>query len=181
VLVFSAWAVRYATAHEQPKSLRDPIPRLYNTLQFILNSYKFMSWVQSALQEDTLLRFHIGPKTVYLVTGPQGIRTIFGRELVYNVTNQEKMTCYALPALYRMNAAEVRRWEHDKSGVAKVPIPGTEHMPSRQRLWFKYEHIYSEYLGKPQYMKPLADMFLQSLEHTLDQYLTDSWTHVSIH
>ncbi|KAH9893770.1 putative cytochrome P450 [Xylariomycetidae sp. FL2044] len=163
-----------------PKSLWDPIPGLFNTVQFISNNYRLMTRVQSAMRNETLLRMNLGSKRIYLVTGLQGIRTVFSRDFVHSITNQEQMTRFAFPTLYRMNAAEVKRWEQDKSGVAKVPIPGTEDIPARQRLWFNYEHIYAEYLGKPQYMRPLASRFFQDFGRTLERYPSNDWTSISI-
>lgn len=163
-----------------PKALWDPIPRVYNTLQFMSNNHKFMVRVQNALQDNTLLRFYLGPKTVYLVVGPQSIRGIFGREMVHMVTNQEQMTLYALPTLYKMNRNEVKRWEDDKTGITKAPIPGTEGTPTRQRLWYTYEHIYTEYLGRPQYMKPLVDAFSRSLGQALERYPPGEWVMVDV-
>ncbi|KAK8077949.1 hypothetical protein PG996_004119 [Apiospora saccharicola] len=58
-----------------------------------------------------------------------------------------------------MNPTEVRRWEADRSGVTKTPIPGTEGVPSRQRVSYNYEHIYAE---------------------LLDGYPADEWSTVSI-
>ncbi|KAK8134462.1 cytochrome P450 [Apiospora sp. TS-2023a] len=163
-------------------TLSDPIPGVYNTLQFMFNNHRFMTRAQTALQRGrrNILRFSLGPKTVYLVAGHQNIRAVFGRDLVHDVTNQEQMTRYALPTLYKMNPAEVRRWEADRSGVTKTPILGTEGVPSRQRLWYNYEHIYAEYLGKPQYMKPLIKMYSHDLDELLDCYPTDEWSTVSI-
>lgn len=167
-------------ARSGPKALRDPIPHVYNTLQFMSNNHKFMTRVQSALKDSNLLRFYLGPKTVYLVAGEQGIRGIFGRDMVHTVTNQEQMTRYALPTLYKMNRGEIKRWEDDKSGVAKSPIPGTEGMPTRQRLWYTYEHIYTEYLGRPQYTKPLVDAFRRNLGQTLERYPVGEWAEVNV-
>ncbi|KAI1084640.1 putative cytochrome P450 [Whalleya microplaca] len=172
--------VSHFGAREGPQTLRDPIPHLFNTLQFMFNNHKFMIRVRNALRDSNIIRFYLGPKTVYLVAGPQSIKAMFGRELVHDVTNQEQMTRYALPTLYKMNPDEVRRWENDKTGVTKVPIPGTEGLPLRQRLWFMYEHIYTEYLGKPQYMRPLVDTFRRSLSQALERYPTTEWTTVSI-
>ncbi|KAI1270024.1 putative cytochrome P450 [Xylariaceae sp. FL1019] len=165
---------------EGPKSLGDPIPGLFNTIQFIRNNHKFMSRVQNAMRGESLLRFNLGNQKVYLVAGSQGIRTVFGREMIHNVTNQEQMTRFTLPTLYKMNADEVQRWEQDKSGVAKVPRSGTEDVPSRERLWYNYEHIYTEYLGKPQYIKPLIAIFQQNFEQRLNRYPTGEWTSISI-
>ncbi|KAI0398722.1 putative cytochrome P450 [Xylaria palmicola] len=112
-----------------------------------------MTRVQDSMRDETLIRLNLGPKVVYLVTGSQGIRTVFGRELIHSVTNQEQMTRFALPMLYRMNAAK--------------------------RLWYNYEHTYSEYLSKPRCIKPLVSMFRQNFEQTLDHHPTN-WTSITI-
>lgn len=176
---FALLISRFRTA-SGPKALSDPIPHVYNTLQFMSNNHKFMARVQSALQDNGLLRFYLGPKTVYLVAGPQGIRSMFEREMIHTVTNQEQMTRYALPTLYKMNRDEIKRWEDDKTGVAKTPIPGTESTPTRQRLWYMYEDIYTEYLGRPQYTKPLVDAFSRNLGQALERYPLDEWVTLSV-
>lgn len=88
-------------------------------------NHRFMTGAQAALQRErhNILRFSLGPKTVYLVAGQENVRAVFGRDLVHDVTNQEQMTRYALPTLYMMDPAGVRRWEADRSGVTKTPIP----------------------------------------------------------
>lgn len=162
-------------------TLRDPIPGLFNTVQFVFNNHRFIRRVQDALLRGghSLVRFHLGPKEVYIVAGSQNIKAVFSHDLVHEVTNQEQMTRYALPTLYKMNAEEVRRWENDRSGVTKVPIPGTEDTPTQNRLWYTYEHIYMEYIGKPQFLKPLVSQFGQDLVRALERYPTDKWTTVS--
>lgn len=179
-IAFAFLLSRIKTSGKKPHSLRDPIPGIFNALQFMFNNHKFMIRVQNALQDSNLVRFYLGSKPVYLAVGPQSIRAMFGRELVHCVTNQEQMTRFALPTLYRMNREEVRRWEADTSGAAKVPIAGTESMPPRQRLWFNYEHIYAEYLGRPRYMKPLVERFKHDLGRALERYPTGKWTTVSV-
>lgn len=171
VLVFSALIVQSDRDPDGPKRLWHPIPG-FNTFQFITNSYKFMTRVQRSIRRETFLRLNLGFKAVYFVSGTQGIQTVFGRELIHSVTNQEQFTRFALPTLYRMTAAEAQRWEQDKSGLARMPIPGTD-IPPRQRFWYNYEHIYSEYLGKPQYIKPPVSKYCQGLGGTLDRYPTD--------
>lgn len=161
-------------------SLQDPIPHVYNTLQFISNNHKFMARVQRASQSSSLLRFYLGPQTVYLVTGPRGIKSMFSRDMIHTVTNQDQMTQFALPTLYRMTKAEVQRWKDDKSGVAKTPITGTESTPTRQRLWFMYEHIYAEFLGEARYLKPIAEGFDRNLKAVLGSYPAKEWTTISV-
>lgn len=173
-VIFQSWT------NEKSSSLQDPIPHVYNTLQFMLNNHKFMARVQRASQKASLLQFYLGPQTVYLVTGPRGIKDMFGRDMVHTVTNQEQMTQFALPTLYKMNKHEVQRWKDDKSGVAKIPIVGTESTPTRQRLWFMYEHIYAEYLGEAKYFKPIAERFDQNLNELLSSYPIGQWTSISV-
>lgn len=100
--------------------------------------------------------------------------------MVHTVTNQEQMTRYALPTLYKMSRDEIKRWEDDKTGVAKAPIAGTESTPTRQRLWYTYEHIYTEYLGRPQYIKPLVSAFSQDLGQALECYPSGEWVTVDV-
>lgn len=168
-------------ANGSPDSLSDPIPGLSNTIQFMSNNAKFMNRVQRALKGGrNIIRFHLEPKTVYLVAGTSNVKAVFGRDLVHQVTNQEQMTRYALPTLYKMNSAEVQRWEDDRSGVTKTPIPGYENVPTRQRLWYNYEHIYAEYIGRPQYIKPLFSIFNDNLVQVLGQVPKEQWTTLSI-
>ncbi|KAH7318291.1 cytochrome P450 [Stachybotrys elegans] len=170
-----------ASPGPRPKALRDPIPGIFNTVQFASNNDKFMKRIKNVIEAGhSIVRFSLGPKTVYLVVGAQNIRTFFSRDLVHDITNQEQMTRFALPTLYKMKADEVRRWEEDNSGVTKTPIRGTEHIPARQRLWYNYEHIYAEYLGKQQYVRPLVAMFTRNLGQVLQSYPTDQWTTISI-
>ncbi|KAI0144819.1 putative cytochrome P450 [Pestalotiopsis sp. NC0098] len=168
-------------ANSSPDFLNDPIPGLFNTVQFMSNNAKFMGRVQKALKGGrNIIRFHLGPKTVYLVAGPSNVKAVFGRDLVHQVTNQEQMTHYALPTLYKMNPREVQRWADDRSGVTKTPIPGFENVPSRQRLWYNYEHIYAEYIGRPQYIKALVSIFHDNMVQVLDQYPKEQWTILSV-
>lgn len=168
-------------ANGSPDSLNDPIPGMFNTLQFMMNNEKFMNRVQKALKGGrSIIRFYLGPKTVYLVAGPSNVRAVFSRDLVHQVTNQEQMTHYALPTLYKMNPKEVQRWANDRSGVTKTPISGHENVPTRQRLWYNYEHIYAEYIGRPQYMKPLVSIFNNNLVQVLDQIPKGQWTTLSV-
>lgn len=178
VILFS-WVFQNRNDEGVP-SLRDPIPYVYNTLQFMLNNHKFMNRVQHAAKNNPLLRFYLGPQTVYLVTGSRGIKDMFGRDLVHTVTNQEQMTQFALPTLYKMNKSEVQRWKDDKSGVAKTPVKGTESTPTRQRLWFMYEHIYAEYLGEARHFKPIAERYDQNLNEALSSYPAEKWTSISV-
>lgn len=178
VILFS-WIFKDRIDGKVP-SLRDPVPHVYNTLHFMLNNHKFMTRVQHASKNNPLLRFYLGPQTVYLVTGSRGIKAIFSREVIHAVTNQEQMTQFALPTLYKMNKSEVQRWKDDKSGVAKIPIVGTESIPTRQRLWFMYEHIYAEYLGEARYLKPIAERFDQNLNEVLSSYPVGKWTSISV-
>lgn len=139
-----------------------------------------MTRVEHASKNSPLLRFYLGPQTVYLITGSRGIKDMFGRDMIHTLTNQEQMTQFALPTLYKMDKSEVQRWKDDKSGVAKVPIAGTEGVPTRQRLWFMYEHIYAEYLGEARFFRPIAERFGENFSEALSVYPAEKWTSISV-
>ncbi|KAI0199876.1 hypothetical protein F4808DRAFT_461273 [Astrocystis sublimbata] len=73
ILTISFLAHRYysssSPAASGPKTLVDPIPRLFNMLQFMLFNHRFMSRAQAALRggnyNTSLLRFNLGPKKAF--------------------------------------------------------------------------------------------------------------------
>ncbi|KAH7322417.1 putative cytochrome P450 [Stachybotrys elegans] len=180
-LLLLIFALQVARREDGPPTLNDPIPGIFNALQFMFDNNTFMLRVQRALKNNNLMRFYIIRKPVYLATGPAAVKAMFGRELMHHVTNQEQMVLFAMPTLQKMNREEVRRWVDDKSGATKTPLPGTaEGIPQRQRLWYTYEHIHVEYLGKPQNLHPLVNLFSSKMELALERYPIGQWVTVSV-
>ncbi|KAI0015380.1 putative cytochrome P450 [Xylariomycetidae sp. FL0641] len=124
-------------APARPPSLRDPIPRLFNTLQFVL-------WNHASMRRASRALLH---RTAAAPALPPGRR------------HRVQMTRLALPTLYHMSARE------------------------RRRLWYNYEHIYAEYLGRPRFLRPLVARFRGALARVLlDGFPGSStrWAEVSV-
>jgi hypothetical protein len=47
-------------------------------------------------------------------------------------------------------------------------------------LWYTHEHIYTEYLGRPQHTKPLVDAFSRNLGQALERYPVGEWAMVNV-
>jgi hypothetical protein len=116
---------------------------------------------------------------VYLVSGRQNIQTIFGGS--HRVGNENLFTDNAFPKLYCMSKEECQRFVDDTSGRGHVPAPGSEHIPDEHRYWHGYDYIHSEYLGRVQHLRPMAEYFRKRMTKMLDeQYALGESTTLSV-
>ncbi|KAL2173171.1 cytochrome P450 [Thermothelomyces heterothallicus CBS 202.75] len=152
---------------KQPPSLWDPIPFVYNSLQFLLDNEGFMKRAQAALKKTTVARFRQGRHLVYLVSGPKNVQAVFGRSH-NNIHNDDLMVRSTLPLWYRLSADDLRRFAADKTGRGRNPLPGTEDTPPENRLFLGYEHVHNEFLARAQHLAPMVEQYQRQLTQTLD-------------
>ncbi|KAH8820156.1 putative cytochrome P450 [Xylogone sp. PMI_703] len=163
----------------EPQNLIDPIPYVYNTIQFLTNNERFMDRVRKVLKDSNLAKFYLGTTPVYLVSGPRNIQTIFARG--HRIVNEDVMLYNVFPALYRMPRKDLKRFADDKSGRGKIPAPGTENTPHDQRYWSAYEHVHSEYLARTQHLEPMIKHYYDQFSGILDQIpISDSWATLGV-
>ncbi|KAK3317496.1 putative cytochrome P450 [Cercophora scortea] len=158
----------FVAPRNAPPSLWDPIPYVFNTIQFAFNNERFMVRVANILQNSRIAKFHLVSTPVFLVSGPENIQTLFARS--HKVGNETIFLENVFPALYRMSKDEKQRFADDKSGRGRQPAPGTEHMPAHQRYWHGYEHVHSEYLSRAQHQRPMAEQFQTFIAAALDKH-----------
>ncbi|KAL9087509.1 MAG: hypothetical protein Q9165_006620 [Trypethelium subeluteriae] len=178
VLVAFVVLTTRSRATKEPQSLWDPIPFAFNTLQFVTNNATFMKRVTQVLKNTNIAKFYLGFTPVYLVSGPQNTQSLFQRS--HNVNNEGIMVHSVFPVLYRMSAEEVRRFADDKSGRGRIPAPGTESTPDNRRYWSTYEHVHSEFLGRPHHFKPVIDVFASQFSKALEKHSIGEWTTMSV-
>ncbi|ORY71962.1 putative cytochrome P450 [Pseudomassariella vexata] len=167
-------------AVSEPRALADPIPFIFNTIQFVTDNERFMHRVSKALEKANSARFYLGWKEVYLLAGPRNIQTIFGR-LHDKIGNEDIMVRSVLPNLYRMSKDEVKRFADDHSGRGRLPAPGTENITADQRYWRAYEHYHTEYLVRTNHLKPMIEFFRCQFSSALERrYPVDEWTTISV-
>ncbi|KAE8548389.1 hypothetical protein TMatcc_010800 [Talaromyces marneffei ATCC 18224] len=176
LLSLTAW--RFISSRGEPVKLSDPIPGIYNTVQFLTNNEKFMKRVMKLLSKNSIAKFYMGTVPVYLISGTKHIQSIFGRD--NKVGSEEIFTQAVLPTLYKMPKSHVERFANDKSGRGHVPAPGTEGTPKEQRYWARYEQIHTEYLARTQHLKPIIQAYSNQLAHDLNKYPLEKWTTLGV-
>ncbi|EED16620.1 cytochrome P450, putative [Talaromyces stipitatus ATCC 10500] len=176
LLSFVAWI--FLGSFGEPTKLSDPVPGVYNTVQFLTNNERFMKRVMNLLSKCNIAKFYLGTVPVYLISGTKNIQSIFGRD--NKVGSEDIFVERVLPTLYKMPKKDVEKFANDKSGRGHNPAPGTEDMPQDQRYWAKYEHIHTEYLARTQNLKPIIEAYSNQLMQDLNKYPTDKWTTIGI-
>jgi hypothetical protein len=170
----------------QPPRLSDPIPFLYNSLQFLLNNARFMTRVQHTLSKShPLARFRLGRHRVYLVSGAKNVQTVFGRAHGSNIHADDIMLSSTLPLWYRLRGEDLKRFASDKTGRGRVPLPGTEHTPPGERFFLGYEHVHSEFLAKAQFLGPMVEVYQGRMGEVMDGLCSAAgggteWTTLSV-
>ena len=130
------------------------------------------------MKKNNLVKFFLGPNTVYLVAGSQNIQAIFGS--AHKIGNEELMLRTVLPKLYGLSKRELDIWAKDKSGRGKVPFPGTENQTG-QRYWFNEHHIHTEYMSRTKYLESLSKEYYRLFSEIIDQKESvGKWSTVSL-
>ncbi|KAL4914781.1 cytochrome P450 [Aspergillus aurantiobrunneus] len=185
--LFLAWAVAVCVAlavliprwtradAKEPPSLGGSM--LANTYQYMTDMHGFLQRVASAQRRSRIVKFRLGPKQIYLVSGEQNIQAInrpsrsispdvFFLEVMANVWGAQK--------------DEVARFEQDKSGRSKNPVPGHDVQPGQPRLWHGQHHVYSEYLQRTDHANALSDKYFQLFSARLARQPLGEWTEVRL-
>ncbi|RYP42015.1 hypothetical protein DL768_010408 [Monosporascus sp. mg162] len=160
-----------------PERLKDPIPFISNTYQYMTNQAEFLVRVAQAMKTNTLVKFYLGPRAVYLVCGPQNMQKFFGSSR--KIGNEDLFLRTVMPKLYGMPKHELDRFAADKTGRSKIPVLGTGY--SGPRLWFTEHHIHNEYMSRSRYLNCLNQHYYRVFAKTLDKkQAIGTWSIVSL-
>ncbi|KAI1100576.1 putative cytochrome P450 [Jackrogersella minutella] len=166
-----------SSTSSSPPSLNDPIPYVFNTLQFLFSNDKFTKRALKALKNARIVKFHLGLKPVYLISGPQCLQVMFSsRELSY----EEIFVRHAFPKFWKFSSEEVEHFARDKSGSGRIPLPGTGTTPPDQRFWAARHHVHHDFLGRPNQFKPIIDAFGEQFSRMNEKFPLGEWTTISV-
>ncbi|KAI0398718.1 cytochrome P450 [Xylaria palmicola] len=153
-VLFSRYWLGNASA--SPPSLRDPIPYIFNSLEFLFKNERFTHRALSALKRSHVVKFHLSSKDVYMLSGAPNVQALFSlRELGY----EEIFISQVFPKFWRFNKDEVKRFADDNSGTSRIPLPGTEATPSERRYWAARHHVHHDFLGRLDQFQPVVEAF----------------------
>lgn len=175
ILLLVFWR-RKETKH--PPWLEEDIPFISNTYQYLTDMGKFLERATKALNKSNIIQFRLGAKLVCLVSGEKNTQVLFGPP---HIVDPNMFHVLLMDTHWGMPRDEIKKFENDKSGRQRVPLPGTEATSPRQRHWFNHHQIYAEYLSSAKYTGVLADIFLRFFSEKLDQQSASEWTTVQIY
>lgn len=75
-----------------------------------------------------------------------------------------------MEAHWALPRSEIQRFEDDKSGKLKVPLPGTENVPQVERHWYNHHQVYAKYLLNTHSSEAMADAFYNFFIESLDYH-----------
>lgn len=75
---------------------------------------------------------------------------------------------------------EVSKFEQDKSGRSKNPVPGHDVQPGQPRLWHGQHHVYSEYLQRTDHANALSNKYFQLFSERLTKQPLGEWREIRL-
>ncbi|KAH6701359.1 cytochrome P450 [Leptodontidium sp. MPI-SDFR-AT-0119] len=176
---FLASLLRSPNAKRYPPRLKDTIPYVSNTIQYLTDAGRFMDRVTTTLEatKGNIVAFHVGLRTAYIVTGPKNVQRVFGSP---HILNGNFLQLTLMDKHWGMTKEEIHKFASDRSGRLKTPAPGTENTREDQRYWLGHDHVYAEYLTNRTYSDALAQSFQKLFSQRLDRQTTAEWTTVGL-
>ncbi|OLN93262.1 Cholesterol 7-alpha-monooxygenase 3 [Colletotrichum chlorophyti] len=173
--ILSLWFHRGSS--REPPSLKGFIPIISNTYQYMTDMHGFLQRVAHAQRHSSIIKFRLGPKKIYMVSGEANIQTI---NQPSRSISPDVFFLQVMQNVWGASKDELAKFEQDKSGRRKNPIPGHDVAPNQPRLWHGQHHIYSEYLQRTDHANHLADKYFQLFADRLTKQPLGEWTELSL-
>ncbi|GAP85198.2 putative cytochrome P450 [Rosellinia necatrix] len=164
-LCFRAWH----SSAPKPPQLSESIPFISNTIQYLTDAGRFIDRVTEKLasSRSNIVRFHVGLRPAYIVTGPKNVQTVLGSPELLDGNFLQLML---MDKHWGMTRAEIDKFARDKSGRGKTPVPGTAaDVPDGDRYWLGHDRLYAEYLSSRRHADALAGSFQRLFAEQLDR------------
>jgi len=178
LLALASWKLQSKT--KEPPALRDILPFIANTFQYMTNQRKLMDRLTQHMSSHstTISKLYLGPVPIYMVTGSQNLQTIFRGS---PVVNADKFMVMVLEHVQWFTKEDLAKFDNDKTGRLKVPKPGTENIPTEKRYWANNHDIFHEHLLRTKPTAVLADTFNSFIGAKLEEQPLDKWVTVRIY
>ncbi|KAI0886387.1 putative cytochrome P450 [Annulohypoxylon maeteangense] len=165
------------TNDREPPYLKEHIPFISNSYEYLTDMSGFMERAIEALSESSIIRFMLGMNKVYWVIGPKNTQVLFGPP---HIVDPNMLHLRLMSAHWGMSTEEIKMFADDRSGKKKFPLPGTEHTPLRRRHWYNHHTLYTRYLSNPRYTEVLANTFYHFFLRRLDNQSNIEWTSIQL-
>ncbi|KAK0642890.1 hypothetical protein B0T16DRAFT_173808 [Cercophora newfieldiana] len=158
LLLLRNWAS--PPSEPQPPSLPETIPFISNTILSLTDLPAFTSKVARTFRQtnSNVLTYHLGPKKVYLVQGPDNVAPLL------RVTNDGGSEAFIVGILgpLEMDKKDIAKFKRDTSSRLKKKAPWSD-TPEGERVWYGLHKVYEDYMtrtmldGKPSDRAPRDD------------------------
>ncbi|OTA55082.1 cytochrome P450 [Hypoxylon sp. EC38] len=163
----------------QPPWLKETIPFISNTCQYLTNMGAFLDRATEALSKSDIIKFKLGFRDIYMVTGAKNTAKLFSPP---HIMDPNRFHTLLMDKHWGMSKEEIEIFERDKTGRKKVPNAGSESTPESQRHWYNHHQIYAKYLSSAKYTEILADTFFRFFSERLnDGHPLQTWTSVRLY
>ncbi|KAI1735299.1 cytochrome P450 [Xylaria scruposa] len=169
--------IQRRTGRREAPMLNEAIPFISNTYQYLTNMAKFLKRATAALALNSIIRFRLGHKNIYLLSGADNIQILCEPP---HIMDPNMFQVLLMDKHWGIAAHEIKKFESDLSGRKRIPLPGAENIPPDQRHWYNHHEIYAKFLSSAKYTEILADKFFSIFSMRLDRYQLLEWTTVSI-
>jgi len=106
-----------------------------------------------------ILRFRLGGRRAFLVVGEKKTNILFRLNSGLSVDYYYHIL---VQAIVGPSKKDMDRMLTDTSGRSKVPLPGTEHIPEKDRVWAAWHRIFTEDLLQTAPTQQMAALFLET-------------------
>ncbi|KAL3471727.1 cytochrome P450 [Aspergillus californicus] len=157
---------------QEPPSLGGTM--ISNTYQYMTDMHGFLQRVATAQKTSAIIKFTLGPKKLYMVSGEKNIQAI---NRPSHSISPDVFFLEVMANVWGAKAHEVAKFAQDKTGRSKNPIqiPGYEHEAGQPRLWHGQHHVYSEYLQRADHANALSDKYFELFSEKLVKQPLGEW------
>ncbi|OQD61338.1 hypothetical protein PENPOL_c017G07004 [Penicillium polonicum] len=148
-----------------------------NTYQYMTDMHGFLQRVSSAQLNSRIVKFRLGPKKIYMVSGEKNIQAI---NRPSHSISPDVFFIDVMANVWGAKTEELASFAADKSGRSKNPIAGHEVKPGQVRLWHGQHHVYSEYLQRTDHANALSDKYMELFNQRLTNQPLGEWREVSL-
>ncbi len=114
---------------------------------------------------------------VYLITGAQNVQAMFRTSAG---VSSDKFMIIMMETLWGSTTEDLAKFVNDKSGRLKVPAPGTEDRPEKERYWAGFHRVLHEYIARTHETNKLAESYQQLFTERLERFPVGEWHMVGI-
>ncbi|KAK8110448.1 uncharacterized protein PG998_006905 [Apiospora kogelbergensis] len=168
LLILQPWSTS-----KEPPSMRAVVPYISNGYQYLANKPVFFKRLEKAFRKTNIIKFNIGPKIVYMVSGASNVQNLFrsGTGIV-----DDTMLRTAAEFVWDLPKEDWAKLNNDKSGRSKML------MDNLVSLRAGHHEIYEKFLSNKEFSNASASKYCEVFSERLDSKfpVNGEWTTLSL-